>query len=51
MSRLHLDLEVLRSFVTGVELGSFALAAQQLHLSTSAISAQLKRLQAQSTLR
>ncbi|MBH1494156.1 LysR family transcriptional regulator [Stenotrophomonas maltophilia] len=47
MSRLHLDLEVLRSFVTGVELGSFALAAQQLHLSTSAISAQLKRLQAQ----
>ncbi len=47
MARLHLDLDILRSFVTGVELGSFALAAQQLHLSTSAISAQVKRLQEQ----
>lgn len=47
MTRLHFDLDVLRSFVTGVELGSFALAAQQLHLSTSAISAQVKRLQEQ----
>lgn len=47
MTRLHFDLDVLRTFVTGVELGSFASASQQLHLSTSAVSAQLKRLQEQ----
>lgn len=41
------DPEVLRSFVYGVELGSFARAAQRLHRSTSAVSAQLKKLEEQ----
>ncbi len=43
----NLDLDVLRSFVTGVELGSFAKAADRLGRSTSAISAQLKKLEEQ----
>lgn len=36
------DSEALRSFVTGIELGSFVLAADRLGRSTSAVSAQLK---------
>ena len=44
---LCLDLDALRSFVTGIESGSFARAAQQLCRSTSAVSAQLKKLEAQ----
>ncbi|MFS2223027.1 LysR substrate-binding domain-containing protein [Pantoea sp. B65] len=44
------DLEALRSFVTGIDLGSFALAADRLNRSTSAVSAQLKKLEAQSGL-
>ncbi|QIZ53157.1 LysR family transcriptional regulator [Dickeya zeae] len=48
MKRLvTLDLDALRSFVAGVELGSFALAAQQLSRSTSAVSAHLKKLEQQ----
>jgi DNA-binding transcriptional LysR family regulator len=47
MGRISLDLEVLRSFVTGVEMGSFAQAAEKLSRSTSAISAQLKKLEEQ----
>jgi len=47
MSRLTFDLDVIRSFVTGVELGSFAKAAERLGRSTSAVSAQLKRLEDQ----
>jgi len=47
MSRMSLDLDVLRSFVTGVELGSFAQAAERMSRSTSAISAQLKKLEEQ----
>lgn len=47
MSRISLDLDVLRSFVAGVEMGSFALAAQRMNRSTSAISAQLKKLEEQ----
>lgn len=47
MARVLYDLDVLRSFCTGVELGSFAQAADKLGRSTSAISAQLKKLQAQ----
>ncbi|WP_200866138.1 LysR substrate-binding domain-containing protein [Serratia fonticola] len=39
-----LDLDALRSFVTGIECGSFALAATRLSRSTSAVSAQLKKL-------
>jgi DNA-binding transcriptional LysR family regulator len=41
------DLEVLRTFVAGVELGSFALAARKLGRSRSALSAQLRRLEEQ----
>jgi DNA-binding transcriptional LysR family regulator len=47
MRHTNLDLEVLRSFVTGMELGSFARAADHLGRSTSAISAQLKKLEDQ----
>lgn len=47
MARLTFDLDVLRSFVLGVELGSFAKAADRLGRSTSAVSAQLKKLEAQ----
>lgn len=41
------DLEALRSFVTGMESGSFAKASIQLARSTSAVSAQLKKLETQ----
>ncbi len=47
MGRLTFDLDVLRSFVLGIELGSFAKAADRLGRSTSAISAQLKKLEGQ----
>lgn len=47
MRRVTLDLDVLRSFVTGMELGSFAKAADRLGRSTSAVSAQLKKLEDQ----
>lgn len=47
MGRIDFDLDVLRSFVTGVELGSFARAADRLGRSTSAVSAQLKKLEEQ----
>lgn len=45
--RVTLDLDVLRSFVTGIELGSFAKAANRLGRSTSAVSTQLKKLEEQ----
>ncbi|TIU61930.1 MAG: LysR family transcriptional regulator, partial [Mesorhizobium sp.] len=41
MRRVTFDLDVLRTFVTGMELGSFAKAAERLGRSTSAASAQL----------
>ncbi|WP_017903919.1 LysR substrate-binding domain-containing protein [Pseudomonas asplenii] len=41
------DLDVLRTFVTGVQLNSFAKAAERLGRSTSAVSAQLKKLEEQ----
>ncbi|WP_434641294.1 LysR substrate-binding domain-containing protein [Klebsiella sp. I138] len=44
---LTFDADALRAFVTGMELGSFALAAERLGRSTSAISAQLKKLEQQ----
>jgi DNA-binding transcriptional LysR family regulator len=47
MSRVNFELDVLRSFVTGVELGSFAQAADRLGRSTSAVSAQLRKLEEQ----
>lgn len=47
MQRINFDLDVMRSFVTGMELGSFARAADRLGRSTSAVSAQLKKLEEQ----
>lgn len=47
MRKITLELDVLRTFVTGVELGSFARAADRLGRSTSAVSAQLKKLEQQ----
>jgi DNA-binding transcriptional LysR family regulator len=47
MQRVTFDLDVMRSFVTGIELGSFAKAADRLARSTSAVSAQLKKLEDQ----
>jgi len=47
MTRILYDLDVLRTFCTGVELGSFARAADRLGRSTSAVSAQLKKLESQ----
>ncbi|MDM0074659.1 LysR substrate-binding domain-containing protein [Variovorax sp. J2P1-59] len=47
MSQVMFDLDVLRSFSTGVALGSYARAADKLGRSTSAVSAQLKKLEAQ----
>jgi DNA-binding transcriptional LysR family regulator len=45
MSRPTFDLDVLRTLVTGIDLGSFAKAADRLGRSTSAVSAQLKKLE------
>ncbi|MCP6600422.1 LysR family transcriptional regulator, partial [Klebsiella pneumoniae] len=42
-----LALDALRSFVTGMECGSFAQAALRLSRSTSAVSAQRKKLESQ----
>ncbi|MDH7803302.1 MULTISPECIES: LysR family transcriptional regulator [unclassified Rhizobium] len=47
MRLIHLDLDALRSFVIGIETGSFARAADRLGRSTSAVSAQLKKLEDQ----
>lgn len=47
MQRTNLDMEVLRTFVAGVDLGSFARAAERLARSPSAVSAQLKKLEEQ----
>jgi DNA-binding transcriptional LysR family regulator len=47
MSRTTYDLDVLRSFSTGIALGSYARAADRLGRSTSAVSAQLKKLESQ----
>jgi DNA-binding transcriptional LysR family regulator len=47
MPKLTFDLDVLRTLATGIELGSFARAADRLGRSTSAVSAQLKKLEAQ----
>ncbi|RUW66633.1 LysR family transcriptional regulator, partial [Mesorhizobium sp. M1E.F.Ca.ET.063.01.1.1] len=47
MRRVTFDLDVLRTFVTGMELGNFAKAAERPSRSTSAVSAQLKKLEEQ----
>ncbi len=46
-TRTNLDMDVLRTFVTGFELGSFARAAKRLGRSQSAVSTQLRRLEEQ----
>lgn len=48
MGYTNLDLDALRSFVVGVELGSFAKAAERIGRSPSAVSAQLRKLEEQS---
>lgn len=47
MRPIAFDLDVLRSFVAGMDLGSFAKAADRLGRSTSAVSAQMKKLEDQ----
>lgn len=47
MRLTNLDMAALRSFVAGIDAGSFMLAADRLGRSTSAISAQLKKLEEQ----
>jgi DNA-binding transcriptional LysR family regulator len=47
MRKITFDLDVLRTFVAGVELASFARAADRLGRSTSAVSAQMKKLEEQ----
>jgi DNA-binding transcriptional LysR family regulator len=46
-TRTNLDMDVLRTFVTGFELGSFARAAIRLGRSQSAVSTQLRKLEDQ----
>lgn len=45
--RTNLDMDVLRTFVMGFELGSFARAADRLGRSQSAVSTQLRKLEDQ----
>ena len=47
VARVNLNMDVLRTFVTGLELGSFSKAARRLGRSQSAISTQLRRLEEQ----
>jgi DNA-binding transcriptional LysR family regulator len=47
MGKVNFDLDALRSFVVGIELGSFAKAADRVGRSASAVSAQLKKLEEQ----
>lgn len=46
-ARANLDMDALRSFVLGVELGSFSKAADRVGRSASAVSEQMTRLEAQ----
>jgi DNA-binding transcriptional LysR family regulator len=47
MRRTNFDMDALRSFCEGIDLGSFSRAADKLGRSTSAISMQLKKLEEQ----
>jgi len=47
MGQPMFDTDVLRTFATGMALGSYAKAADRLGRSTSAVSAQLKKLESQ----
>ncbi|WP_246270211.1 LysR substrate-binding domain-containing protein [Hongsoonwoonella zoysiae] len=46
-SPVNLDMDVLRTFVAGIELGSFARAAERVGRSPSAVSLQLRKLEEQ----
>ena len=48
MQKLNLRLTAFRTFVMGVEAGSFAIAAERAGRSPSAVSAQLKNWKARS---
>ena len=47
MSQTNFDVAALRSFVIGMEMGSFAKAADRVGRSTSAVSAQIRKLEEQ----
>lgn len=47
MRQTTFDMDVLRTFATGMALGNFAKAADRLGRSTSAVSAQMKKLEEQ----
>ncbi|WP_206956416.1 LysR substrate-binding domain-containing protein [Trinickia acidisoli] len=47
MNQTNFDVAALRSFVTGMDLGSFAKAADRVGRSTSAVSAQIRKLEEQ----
>lgn len=47
MRKVNFDLDAMRTFAVGIELGSFSKAADRLGRSTSAVSAQLKKLEDQ----
>ncbi len=47
MSQTNFDVAALRSFVMGMDLGSFAKAADRVGRSTSAVSAQIRKLEEQ----
>lgn len=47
MNKKNLDMDALRTFVLGQELGTFNKVAEHLNRSTSAISAQIKKLEQQ----
>ncbi|WP_231716630.1 LysR substrate-binding domain-containing protein [Burkholderia ubonensis] len=47
MSQTNFDLAALRSLVAGMDLGSFAKAADRVARSSSAVSAQIRKLEAQ----
>lgn len=47
MRKVNFDLDAMRTLAVGIELGSFARAADRLARSTSAVSAQLKKLEEQ----
>src|SRR5271156_3062899 len=47
MDNLDFDISVLRSLIAGMDLGSFAKASDRIGRSTSAISAQIRKLEEQ----
>jgi DNA-binding transcriptional LysR family regulator len=51
MRRVNFDLDAVRSFAVGIQLGSFAKAADRLGRSTSAVSTQLKKLEEQAGIK